>query len=139
MGAGPEEEGLLESEKVNVVPLADLTLVLLIILMVLGPLVSRSMIRVSTPEIKKGAGAAAQTDEREPVVILLTEKGWRLEDAPVDAAGLGPALKDLVIKEPDRSVVVASAGGVSVEDVVRAVDTAKMSGARRVALARSGE
>jgi biopolymer transport protein ExbD len=41
-----------ETEKINVVPLADLTLVLLIILMVLSPMISQSMIRVATPQVE---------------------------------------------------------------------------------------
>lgn len=136
MGFGSDEE-LLESEKVNVVPLADLTLVLLIILMVLGPMVSRSMIRVSTPEIQKQAGV--ETAEEDPLVILLTGKGWRLDGLAVDRDTLGPALRTVFSRSPDRAVVVASAGEVPVDEVVRAVDVAKLNGARRVALARSGE
>jgi len=42
-----------ETDKINVVPLADLSLVLLIILMVLSPMVMSSMIRVQTPSWKK--------------------------------------------------------------------------------------
>jgi biopolymer transport protein ExbD len=54
----PSQEGELEeTEKINVVPLADLTLVLLIVLMVLSPMISQSMIHVAVPNIKnEGAG-----------------------------------------------------------------------------------
>jgi biopolymer transport protein ExbD len=48
-----EEEDETESDKINVVPLADLSLVLLIILMVLSPMVMSSMIRVQTPRLDK--------------------------------------------------------------------------------------
>jgi biopolymer transport protein ExbD len=42
-----------ETDKINVVPLADLSLVLLIILMVLSPMVMSSMIRVQTPPVNR--------------------------------------------------------------------------------------
>jgi biopolymer transport protein ExbD len=41
-----------ETDKINIVPLADLTLVLLIILMVLSPMISQSMIHVAAPDRK---------------------------------------------------------------------------------------
>ena len=69
-GAGPIEDELSETDKINVVPLADLSLVLLIILMVLSPMVMSSMIRVQTPNLEKVK--ASQKKEKEPPEPLIT-------------------------------------------------------------------
>src|SRR3954470_16967977 len=61
-----EEEPLSE---VNVIPLADLSLVLLIILMVLSPMIMQSMIKVHAT--RASAATSAQDKSPEPPLILL--------------------------------------------------------------------
>src|SRR3954464_9181054 len=60
-----EDETLSE---VNVIPLADLSLVLLIILMVLSPMIMQSMIKV---QASRASAAKLKEEKAEPPIILL--------------------------------------------------------------------
>src|SRR5438067_2990253 len=65
--SGPVSQDEALSE-VNVIPLADLSLVLLIILMVLSPMVMQSMIKVQ--KSKASAAKMLAPDQKEPPLIL---------------------------------------------------------------------
>ena len=58
----PTQEDSSDTETINVVPLADLTLVLLVILMVLSPMISQSMIHVAAPAVKAEKDITPQKD-----------------------------------------------------------------------------
>ena len=130
-----------ETEKINVVPLADLTLVLLIILMVLSPMISQSMIRVATPRVQASGGtgdSAEKSEEKVPLLISIGEKGYALNNVPFD--GLDPlfaSVKEKLDEDIGRPVIVSADDGVFVGQVVEAVDRAKQLGAREVSLIKS--
>src|SRR6185369_5521481 len=65
----PEDEPLSE---VNVIPLADLSLVLLIILMVLSPMIMQSMIKVQASRASAIKSLAEQP--KEPPLMLTVKK-----------------------------------------------------------------
>jgi biopolymer transport protein ExbD len=69
MSSGPQETDGESLSEVNVIPLADLSLVLLIILMVLSPMVMQSMIKVQS---SKAAAIKPLSDKpQEPPLILV--------------------------------------------------------------------
>ncbi len=68
------EDELEETERINVVPLADLTLVLLIILMVLSPMISQSMIHVAAPAVANGGNFPAALDIHFPDGLYLKQR-----------------------------------------------------------------
>lgn len=129
-----------ETEKINVVPLADLTLVLLIILMVLSPMISQSMIRVATPPVQTSGGAQAEEKEEEkiPLLISMSEKGVSLNNVPFEGLdSLFVVLNEKLQEDKGRPVIVSAADGVFVGQVVEVVDRAKQLGAREVSLIKS--
>src|SRR5258705_14013554 len=63
-----QTEGGEPLNEVNVIPLADLSLVLLIILMVLSPMIMQSMIKVQS---SRATASKASPDKPEPPLILL--------------------------------------------------------------------
>lgn len=129
-----------ETEKINVVPLADLTLVLLIILMVLSPMISQSMIRVATPQVQAsgGAGDAPGQEEHVPLLISIDEKGFSLNNVPFDQLDpLFTLLKEKLTEDGKRPVIVSAADGVFVGRVVEVLDGARQLGAREVSLVKS--
>lgn len=129
-----------ETEKINIVPLADLTLVLLIILMVLSPMISQSMIRVATPQVQAG-GAAAETgdsEEKIPLLIAINEKGVALNNVRFDDTdALFAALKEKLAEDGGRPVIVSAADGVFVGRVVEVLDGARQVGAKEVSLVKN--
>lgn len=142
----PTHEGdLEETEKINVVPLADLTLVLLIVLMVLSPMISQSMIHVSVPTIKNDTGNGGDDPSTpeppaEPLLITITERGYLLNNAPTDSLDALLVALDARIKEnAKRPVLVTADRAVPVGRVVEILDAAKGVGAESVSLVKSGE
>ncbi len=129
-----------ETEKINVVPLADLTLVLLIILMVISPMISQSLIRVSTPQVKTEAGAEAAGPEAKkeegPLRVDIRENGFLLNDKPFEIlSALLENLRQRLAADPERMVLVSADESVVVRRVVEVLDGAKLAGARSLSLA----
>ncbi|MBK8576082.1 MAG: biopolymer transporter ExbD [Elusimicrobia bacterium] len=129
-----------ETEKINVVPLADLTLVLLIILMVLSPMISQSMIRVATPQVQSAGPAESSEggEEKIPLFISISETGYSLNNVSFEE--LDPLLsnvKEKLLEDKDRPVIVSASDGVFVGQVVEVLDGSKQQGAREVSLVKS--
>lgn len=140
----PTQEGPEETETINVVPLADLTLVLLIILMVLSPMISQSMIHVATPAVK--ADKNIETDPKEekkppePLIITITDQGYTLNNVPAQGLDqLMAALQARLAEDPARPVLVTADNAVSVGSVVEVLDQAKQHGANKVSLLKRTE
>ncbi len=141
----PSQKGdLEETEKINVVPLADLTLVLLIILMVLSPMMTQSMIHVATPAVKSDKNIEMEPDKDEkppePLLIAIREEGYTLNNVPVQDLGqLMAALKARLQETPDRPVLVTANKDITVGAVVRVLDLAKQNGAEKVSLLKQAD
>jgi len=129
-----------ETNTINVVPLADLSLVLLIILMVMSPMVMSSMIRVLTPKINK-VQSKAELDKKalDPLFIKITAEGIFLNNNPVDSEEfLAEQIAIKLADEEDRPVIIAADDMIQVGTVVHILDLAKQSGAEKVSLLRGG-
>jgi biopolymer transport protein ExbD len=128
---------------VNVVPLADVSLVLLIILLVLSPMAAQSMLKVQTAAAKAGAPTGPKPGEDplqpkppEPVLALgLTPLGYvydgRLIASDVDLKAL---LAPLLSKRDDKKIFLAPELDVPNGRVVGAVEALQSCGASAVAL-----
>ena len=135
------EDGEAETDKINVVPLADLSLVLLIILMVLSPMVMSSMIRVQAPRLEKVKSRRHQAPAKspDPILIKVTSKGVLLNNNPVDSDQfLAEQIAIKIADDRDRPVIVSAEDQISVGDVVKYLDLAKQSGANKVSLLKAG-
>jgi biopolymer transport protein ExbD len=130
---------------VNVVPLADVSLVLLIILLVLSPMAAQSMLRVQTaaakadappaPEPKPGADPL-QPLPPEPVLALgLTPLGYVLDGRFLASdAELKAWLTPELSRRDDKKVFLAPELDVPNGRVVGAIEAIQDSGASAVAL-----
>jgi len=116
---------------INVTPLVDVVLVLLIIFMVVTPLLQRGK-EVDLPK-------ASHTDEEnkqvDPLVLSITpdHQIW-LESAALDEAALAEALKRELVANPTRKVLLKGDASLTVGDVRSAMDLVRRSGAKGVAL-----
>jgi biopolymer transport protein ExbD len=127
---------------VNVVPLADVSLVLLIILLVLSPMAAQSMLRVQTAAAKaEAAGPKAGEDPLDPkppepvLAIGLTPMGYVVNGRVLAGDGelmtwLGPELK----RRDDKKVFLSPELDVPNGRVVSAIETIQNCGATSVAL-----
>ncbi len=140
----PTNEDQSETETINVVPLADLTLVLLIVLMVLSPMISQSMIHVATPSVKSDKNIVQKPEEDkkpvEPLIIGITLQGYTLNNTPAESLEqLMSALRARMEETPDRPVLVTADNVVTVGSVVEVLDLAKSNGAKKVSLLKKPE
>jgi biopolymer transport protein ExbD len=116
---------------INVTPLVDIMLVLLIIFMVTARLTSESELKIQLPKAA-AAGASATAS----LTVALDAKGeLRLMDAPVDKAGLLASLSREAKGNPGVRVTVAADGRVPYQSVVEILGAIKKAGVTRVALA----
>ena len=130
--------------EVNVVPLADVSLVLLIILLVLSPMMAQHRLQVQAAAEKSGAAAAEP--EAEPakappdwvvVVGLSPDRVTVGERVFTGNAGLVSYLAGMLLLRSDRKVFLAPQPEVAHGRVVETIELLKSAGATSVALVQS--
>lgn len=132
--AGPQDEGEALNE-VNVIPLADVTLVLLIILMVISPMIMQSMIKVQAT--RANAVKSLANNPPEPPLILVLNPGgvMTLNSTKVnDMLDLARQLSIHLGKRTDKTVLVTVDSKVEHGFFVTALDVVKQQGAEKIAL-----
>ena len=86
--------------QINVVPMVDVMLVLLVIFMVTAPILQQGVV-VDLPHTR---AAALPADEERLVITLDREGGLYLNDEPIEIEGLKTKLGAIVRDRPDRNV-----------------------------------
>ncbi|MCB4756861.1 MAG: biopolymer transporter ExbD [Elusimicrobia bacterium] len=125
-----DEEAVAE---VNVIPLADVCLTLVIIIMVISPMILQSMIQVQASQAV-AAPAQVRVNEK-PIFIDITTKGYSVNNNPISSEyELYRTLQRNLSRMRDRTVLISSAADVQYQNVVRVLDLAKQSGARSLSL-----
>ncbi len=114
---------------INVTPLVDVVLVLLIIFMVIAPALEHGE-RVELPGILQPD--KDQKGKLDPVTVTVAKSGTvYLEKAPTTIEGLPAQLADIHAREPDRRVVLKGDGALDyqkVRDVFAVVQNAGFPG-----------
>jgi biopolymer transport protein ExbD len=128
--SGNEQGGIFAS--INITPLTDIFLVLLIIFMVATAVTIESAAHVDLPRVQ------APSTNQPPQGITVTYTAAHqifLNAKPVGEDQLGAALSDALARTPEKLVVFDGDPRVILGDMVRILDIAKTAGANRVALA----
>ena len=117
---------------INVTPLVDVCLVLLIIFMVVTPLLQRGK-EVRLPEAVRTDQENKQAD---PLVLSVTADGktW-IESKSYDAAALMDLLRLELSANPGRKVLLKGDERLTFGQVREVMDLARHAGARGIALA----
>ncbi len=121
--------------QINVTPLVDVMLVLLIIFMVTTPMLIHG-VKVELPHTT----AAPLRSKKEPIVITVLRDGsiflnrhaYQLKD-------LGPKLKALYSIMPDRQVAIRGDGDTAYKNVIRVLGAVKAAGFKKVGLVTKPE
>jgi biopolymer transport protein ExbD len=121
--------------EINVTPLVDITLVLLIIFMVTAPMI------VNNPSIKVELPKAASGEETLKSTLALTLQreaagGYALylNGDKTEEPKAVELIKDLVQKNKDLQAIIAADKGIAYGDVVHVVDLVKTLGVHKFAL-----
>lgn len=116
---------------INMIPLIDVSLILLIIFMVITPFLVQSQIQVNLP---KASTAAKGGDENVITIQLAADGTVTVEGKPVKADRLERELALRLSKSYKKTVLVQADRTVSIDRVVTALDTAKKLGAGKVGI-----
>ena len=116
--------------EINITPLTDIFLVLLIIFMVTSSAMIESGPSVNLPE----AGETAS--ESKGVVVTVDEaESLYVDGTPTDRETLRSALQAAIAESPTKRVVLQGDRSVILADVVYILDEARSAGAEEVAIA----
>jgi biopolymer transport protein ExbD len=116
--------------EINVTPLVDILLVLLIIFMLVVPLAPRALDTSLPP-----TAPPAERDDPVPLVLAIDDSGLALNREPLGSLdALGERLADLFATCSDRTLFVRADGRVRYGVVVAALDTARGAGAERIGI-----
>ena len=91
------QRGQLVSQ-INVTPLVDVMLVLLIIFMVTAPIIQQG-VELNLPRVK---AAALPGEEQQVVVSITSDRQLYLNDAKISAADLSSKLRAISVERPGR-------------------------------------
>ena len=115
---------------INVTPLVDITLVLLIIFMVTAHFVTETGVKVNLPK-----AVAAEANPTPALTLAIAKNGeMQLMGQKIDARGLKTLMLREVRLNPAVRVVVAADEALIYKNVVNILDLIKQAGVTRVAL-----
>ena len=128
MAAGPS--GGIKNE-INVTPLVDVVLVLLIIFMVVTPMLQRGK-DVQLPKAQK---TDEEKKDSDPLILSITpDKKMYLEQSAYDEANLERALKEKFDAAPGRKVLLKGDIALEFGDVRKVMNVARKAGAKGISL-----
>ncbi len=120
--------------EVNVIPLADLSLVLLIILMVLSPMIMQSMIKVQSSRAT-AVKSLAEKPKEPPLILSLSPNGVTINTIKVtDDVDLAARLSMALGNRDDKTVLFTADANVLHGRFVQVLDLVKQQGAEKIAL-----
>jgi biopolymer transport protein TolR len=116
--------------QINVTPLVDVMLVLLIIFMVTAPIIQQG-VEVSLPKVK---AAALKSTEQEFVVSVTRDGDTYLNDRKLAPAELTDKLQAISQTRPDLQVFIRADDQVAFGEVIRTMAAIKAAGVENVGM-----
>jgi biopolymer transport protein ExbD len=117
--------------EINITPLTDIFLVLLIIMMVVAPMLDSSGLKLSVPSV---GPSADQKEEPKVIRLAITPQGtYQVDSQPVDNFTLVNRLRSLAIQKPE-GVIIEASPEASHEALTTAMDAAQTAGITKVAV-----
>jgi biopolymer transport protein ExbD len=129
-GSADEETAITD---INVTPLVDISLVLVIIFMVTAPMVVQSGIIVNSSKVTESVGKSTKD---EAVQLKITATALFINNNKVAAGTEAEALKAAISANKKKLVMVTSDRDASHGRLVWVLDTAKMAGAKTLSIMR---
>jgi biopolymer transport protein TolR len=116
--------------EINMTPLVDVMLVLLIVFMIAAPLLTAG-VTVDLPE----ADSAALPGQDEPLSVSIDAAGAVfIQDSPVTTEQLGPRLQAITGRNPEARIFVRGDRGIDYGTVMAVVSEINRAGFAKVAL-----
>jgi len=126
-----------ELSEVNVIPLADLALVLLIIMMVISPMIAQTLMHVKPSEATAALTQPEVTQPETPMIISYAPGQLRLNgELLATSLDLVRRLDELMPKRKDKSVILTAAPTLVHGDVVALMDIIRRHGADSLSMVK---
>ncbi len=128
--AGGPSKGI--KSDINVTPLVDVVLVLLIIFMVITPMLQRGK-NVKLPTAMKVDDH--KENPTDPIIISITaDKGLYIETDKFDDEGFTAELQKKLIADPSKRLLLKGDQSLTFDDVRKVMNLARKAGAKAIAL-----
>lgn len=116
--------------QINITPLVDVMLVLLVIFMVTAPILQQG-VSIDLPEVT----AAPLVGSEEQLIVAVTRDGKvQLNDASMRIEELGRRLSAIVHVKPDRQVYLRADKNVPYGKVVEVMAAVRLAGVRKLGM-----
>jgi biopolymer transport protein ExbD len=116
--------------EINITPLTDIFLVLLIIFMVTSVAMVQSGANINLPQVQD-----TQSEPRQIVITVTPQKEIFVNNTPTNLAGLEMLLRPLVDAQKDIPVILEGDKDVILGEAVKILSIAQRAGATQIAIA----
>ena len=116
--------------EINITPLTDIFLVLLIIMMVIAPLLDQQGLNLTVPDIVKQEDLK---DAKLITVLVTNDNKYVINDEEVPEADLENTIKSMITENPDGLVIQSEPDSVH-GTVVKQMDKARNAGVKNVSV-----
>jgi biopolymer transport protein ExbD len=121
-----------EFNEINITPLTDVVLVLLLIFMITSPILMTGMLKIKLPE---SAHAETQPQENQNIVVSLTDKNeLAVNGQAIKREELGALLHKELAAAPNAIVILDADKHALHGNVVDILDILKRAGAQKLAI-----
>lgn len=128
MGVSMGKTGRSELSEINITPMIDVLLVLLVIFMIAQQVMMKSI----DIQLPKDPDPNEQSNPDPDVIIMEIEPGgvYKVNTRPMNKAQLGPFLQQTYTGRPKKVIFVKANGAVKYQDVIGAIDLARGAGVK---------
>ncbi len=117
--------------EINITPLTDIFLVLLIIMMVLAPTFQSVDKNITVPEINSGVNV----EHKEVIVSVTKDNQIFVNETQVSEDNLANELKELLPTSPDKNIVVRADEKTKSIEIMKIISAAQASGYEKLTVA----